>query len=163
MPSYTAITDATLTAGKAITETLLRTIRNNLDFLKNATDGLTNTVVLNSSPAEPSTASTSFTTVTTNRLWLAAGTYTFRIHAEVTESGGNGTTDTAYLRIKAAGTTVLDSSTLYSGSYDVKTAETAEVAVASTGWTDLDVQLKTSNSARQAAHRHVSVSWTKTG
>jgi len=140
----------------------MRTIRDNLDCVKNAADGLTNTVVLNSSP-DPSTASTAFTAVTTNRLWLAAGTYTFRIHAEVTETGGNGTTDTAYIRIRAAGTTVLDSSTLYSGSYDVKTAETAGVTVAAAGWTDLDVQLKTSNSARQATHRHISVSWTKTG
>ncbi len=159
---YTSITDATLSAGKAITETLLRTIRDNLDFVKNATDGLTNSVVMNNSPSEPGTTSTSFTTVTTNRLWLAAGTYTVRVHAEVAETGGNGTTDTAYIRIKADGTTVLDTSTVVSAGYDVKTSTTTGVAVGSTGWTDFDVQLKTSNAARTASHRHIGVSWTKT-
>ncbi len=162
MPSYSSITDATLTAGKAITQSLLRTVRDNLEFLKNATDGLTNTIVLNSSPAEPATSSTSFVTVTKNRLWLAAGTYTVRVHAELMEVGGDCSTDTAYLRVKADGTTVLDVSSTACAGFDTRTAETSGVTLASTGWTDVEVQLRTGNATKQAAHRHVSVSWTKT-
>jgi len=162
MPSYTAITDATLTAGRAITQTLLRTFRDNADYLKNATDGLTNNVVLNNSPAEPQTTATSFTTVTKNRVWLEAGTYTFRSHAELMIPGGNGTTDTASVRIRADGTAVLDTSTTASAAFAALDGTQTGVAVAASGWKDVEVQLKTTTAAHAAVHRHVTVSWLKT-
>lgn len=162
MPAYTAITDATLTAGRPITETLMRTIRDNLDHLKNATDGLTSNVTVTGGPGTPATASTSYVTVTRNRLYLEAGTYTFRGHAEIMVLDGNCTTDTAHVRLRIGGETFLEETSAACAAFDAVNGGTAGIAVATGGWTDLDVQLKTSNASKQAAHRHITVSWLKT-